>query len=563
MCPHIPALSILLIVMTSQGASGFRHFEMAPDKEVTRKAIDGYIGEDDKAVLVLVPGCNGDGRVFLTESKWIDFARKNHVGIIGVSFYSPENILKEKRGYYDASRGAGHALISLLGKAGMSGRPLLMFGFSGGAHFVSSFVEWHPKDVLTWCAHSAAWWNSIRQQNEAMPPGIVACGGEDIRLGASLSYFKEGRAKGRTLSWVEIPNVGHSRNVGFEGLVREYFKDMLSREKNSPPIWIDLGSGEVIRGKSHSPASNRSWMPSRKVYETWHELMVSNSPPVVTHRVHTRSSRQPRLTLFLQKDEKKTVKGVLSVCLLANKPEDVKWRLLNTSSRNEIGRVVAFARTNSLAVIAWGSSKGLWNPRLNWNQLNRQTMKALDREFDHVANAWDNAMSYFVNTYKLPREGYLLWGFSGAAQYAQRLALRKPGVFRAVHIHVSSSYDLPVPEGRKILWCVTTGENENGYQRSLSFLKEAKRIGYPIIYKAYPGLGHSGCHAAELLGLECFRLALKHPNADWGDLLSESLYWGDAVNQTIWIKDDRDIISPSRRVALPSQTIKRLWGQGL
>ena len=182
-------------------APSFFHFEQTPDKEISYKAIDCRVNGIAKGVLVLVPGCNGDGRAFLSEDKWVAFAEKNRLALVGVSFKSPVQLLKDRKGYYEASRGSGRALLALLEKAGLSRQPLLMFGFSGGAHFVSSFVEEHPKRVIAWCAHSAAWWGAMRRGEIETPPGIVACGGDDPRLGASLSYFKEGRLAGRRLSW--------------------------------------------------------------------------------------------------------------------------------------------------------------------------------------------------------------------------------------------------------------------------------------------------------------------------------------------------------------------------
>lgn len=534
-------------------------FELPSDKEMTQKSIDCYINGHVKVTLVLVPGCNEDGRVFLSDPLWTNFAERNNLGLVVVTFKSPEKLLKARKEYYEASRGSGSALISLLNKAGLSNQPLLMFGISGGAHFVSSFVEEYPNLVLAWCAQAAAWWSPIKRTSIAIPPGIVACGSEDMRLGATLSFFKTCRSAGRSISWVEIPHVGHSRNVAFENFVREYFFELISHNKNTLPVWIDLGCGELIKGKSVCSEANRSWLPSKRIFKLWHNMMISNSPPVITHQVQTHSSKQVRLTMFLQKDNKKDVKGVLCACILANRPENIRWQLLHTSKRNEIGRLLAFARTNNLAVVAWGASKGLWNPRLNWHDYNKQDLKAWDREFDYVANAWEDAMSHLASSYKLPQNGYLLWGYSGAAQYAQRLALRKPKLFRAVHLHISSSYDQPVLEGKRILWCVTTGENENGYQRSLGFFSEANRVGFPIIYKAYPGLGHSGHRPAESLGIECFLLALKHPDANWSDLLSNAPFWGDVINQTIWKQNEKHMIPVSFRTALPDPNVMRAW----
>ena len=134
-------------------------------------------------------------------------------------------------------------------------------------------------------------------------------------------------------------------------------------------------------------------------------------------------------------------------------------------------------------------------------------------------------------------------GSSGAAQYAQRLALRRPERFLAVHIHVASSFDIPVKGGASLLWCVTTGENEMGYERSRRFFKAARALFYPIVYKAYPGLGHAGSAKVTALGFACFDYALaeyaratrlnggKLARPDWADIFSSSSSVADIFNQ--------------------------------
>lgn len=555
--------AVLSMVQMAKSAPRFVHIEQPPDKEISYKAIDCRLDSPARGVLILVPGVNGDGKKFLSENPWTQFAEQNRLAFVGVSFKSPRRLLKCRNGYYVSSRGSGRELLTLLKKAGLSELPLLMFGFSGGANFVSSFVEEYPDRVLAWCAQSATGLADDKRSTAGVPPGIVACGGEDARLGATLSYFKRGRAAGRCLSWVELPHVGHARNVAFEEFVREYFEEILLHGKRGGPIWVDLGNGEAIKGTSDCAEANRSWMPSERIYGLWHQLITSNNVPIITRRVQTHSALQRQLTIFLRRSKVTPAKGVLCLCVLANRPSDIKWRMLTASPRNEMGRLASFAETNNLALIVWGSRKGLWNPRLNWSELEWNERKKLDKEFDHVAAAWETAVLQLSRTYGFPQNGYLLWGYSGAAQYAQRLALRKPYFFRAIHIHVASSYDIPVPEGRNMQWCVTTGENENGYERSLRFLAEARRNGYPMIYKAYPGVGHAGCRAAETLGLECYHLALKHTagNSEWNRLFIDPAYWGDVVNQTIWEKTDVNMIPLPFRTALPTEDITVAWSR--
>ena len=149
-------------------------------------------------------------------------------------------------------------------------------------------------------------------------------------------------------------------------------------------------------------------------------------------------------------------------------------------------------------------------------------------------------------------------GFSGSAQFAQRLALHSPGRFRAVAIHIASSYDYPLPAARRILWCVTTGENESGYDRSLKFFNAAKDSGYAMIYKAYPGLGHRDSIQASVLACECFRFALGTAETirmDYGRWPSVV----DVVNQTVKKRDEESGIPAPFRCYLPNEKIVSAW----
>ena len=73
------------------------------------------------------------------------------------------------------------------------------------------------------------------------------------------------------------------------------------------------------------------------------------------------------------------------------------------------------------------------------------------------------------------------------------------------------SYDKPTPEAAKVLWCLTIGELEGGYERSKRWVKTVRGMGYPIVYKAIPGLGHAG-HPDAALGFEFFEFALLQEN---------------------------------------------------
>jgi len=249
-----------------------------------------------------------------------------------------------------------------------------------------------------------------------------------------------------------------------------------------------------------------------------------------------------------------------------------------------VGGILRFAGKRKLVIVCWGS-RSLWDPRKNWDELDRDTAKQLDATFNDVADAWARGTENLSRRYGMPNRDFLLWGVSGAAQYAQRLALRKPHYFLALHAHIPSSFDKPTSDAAQILWCLTTGENESGYERSLRFLTECRAMGYPILYKAIPGLGHEGHPVADRLGIAFFdyALSLREEKRGYEESISEgkrlgrspqdnrsTLPWpatfkepefiGDVVNQqVVRAEEAAENVPEGFRVSIPTKKLADIW----
>ncbi len=296
---------------------------------------------------------------------------------------------------------------------------------------------------------------------------------------------------------------------------------------------------------------------------------ASSAAEIVSHSVKTNLKGYEQLTLFLMSPPGGKAKGVFCLSLLASSADDVLAQLQGKTDRRSLNLALDFARMHDFAVVAWGSHC-LWDSTRNWDDLPRSKAKKIDADFDHVAKAWDKGIDFFVKEYGIPESGYLMMGSSGAAQYAQRLALRMPARFLAVHIHIASSFDDPVAKGSSLLWCVTTGENEMGYERSRRFFRAARDRSYPIIYKAIPGLGHSGSAKATGIGFACFDFALeeqarakrlpgrKTAKPDWAKIFSSSEYVADVFNQAVYPKSDAICVPSEFSMPLPA-ALREVW----
>jgi len=224
-----------------------------------------------KAVLILCPGANGNGEGLIRSKVWQEFARKEKLGLVGLSFASPLSAIHDGTGYYYASKGSGQLLLDGIRQIYGRELPLILCGFSGGAHFTSRFTEWNPTAVLTWCAYSAGWWD-VPERSDVAPPGIVACGDADHRYGASLIYFKQGRAAGKPWTWVSLGGVGHRGSKELDDFVRNYFSTVLA-EHFRAGLWVDVDlKTHLTIAEAQSQPALSGWLPSEKLLEEWKQI---------------------------------------------------------------------------------------------------------------------------------------------------------------------------------------------------------------------------------------------------------------------------------------------------
>ena len=118
-----------------------------------------------RAVMVLVPGLDGDGRGMAGDPEWREFAARNSVALLAVFFRG--------RYYYRAESWTGKALLkNLEGFAAQSAHPELMdaplafWGHSAGGQFNYNFACFRPERTLAFVANKGA-------NYEAQPDGRV------------------------------------------------------------------------------------------------------------------------------------------------------------------------------------------------------------------------------------------------------------------------------------------------------------------------------------------------------------------------------------------------------
>ncbi|NJK92216.1 MAG: hypothetical protein HC904_10525 [Blastochloris sp.] len=251
-------------------------------------------------------------------------------------------------------------------------------------------------------------------------------------------------------------------------------------------------------------------LPSEQTAQAWSGLQSKRVgiPTVLEKIIQPKVDGLSPISFYLRlppgaKDGTK-LSGVIAYCTWVSDRKSLMQQLLYDTDRPEdqlripAVQMLKYASENNLAVLTW-STPGKWSAAKSSDELARKELKKVDDMFDDYAVMWEKGVAEFVKDTGIPESDYLLYGFSRGAQWAHRLALRKPERFWAINIHVNSSYDIPTAIGSECLWLVTTGDLEHGYAGGKRFYAQSMALGYPMIFKAQEKLGHSSCMEVETL----------------------------------------------------------------
>ena len=253
--------------------------QLQPAPNMTRAELCYFKPEGEpQAVLVLAGGWNSRGNALISRPQWQEFATKNHLVLVGLSFASEKEALLDGTGYYYAAKGSGQVFLDGIQRIYDKPLPLLLYGFSGGAHFTTRFVEWAPKRVLGWCAGGARWYDKPTS-NPASPPGIVSSGDEDLAYGPAIGYFMQGRKEGKPWLWLPLARTDHLIVPQFDEFARKYFSVLLDQNLKKG-AYVDIHLNTLIDGNARPVSPKRTgFLPDESLFEPW---IAAQQPGSVT-----------------------------------------------------------------------------------------------------------------------------------------------------------------------------------------------------------------------------------------------------------------------------------------
>jgi dienelactone hydrolase len=247
-----------------------------------------------RAVVVLVPGSNGDGRPMVDDAAWQTFAVKHKLALVGCHFTDKPHDQSFLEDYANVPQGSGQALLDSLNEFAsrashpeLGSAPLLLWGMSAGGQFNYEFVAWKPERVLAFVVNKGGiYYTALTSRPSRDVPGMLFIGGKDLesRIQTITGLFAVNRRAGALWALAEEPGVAHvigrSRDLSLI-----FFEDVLSLrlgEDGALKPFIEkagyLGDpkSKSFHAMSEGKAPNypASWMPTERVARAWAAMLT-------------------------------------------------------------------------------------------------------------------------------------------------------------------------------------------------------------------------------------------------------------------------------------------------
>lgn len=247
-----------------------------------------------RAVVVLMPGSNGDARAAVEDPVWQAFAVKHKLALVGCHITDKpheQNFIEE---YANVSQGSGDTLLNALtafasraSHPELGGAPLLLWGMSAGGQFNYEFVAWKPERVVAFVVNKGGiYYTALAPRAAREVPGMLFIGGKDLesRIQTITGLFAVNRRAGALWAIAEEPGaahiVGRSRDLALI-----FFEDVLALRMSETGALKPLAEKTGFMGDPKSknvrpiaeggvPNYPTSWLPSERAARAWVAMLT-------------------------------------------------------------------------------------------------------------------------------------------------------------------------------------------------------------------------------------------------------------------------------------------------
>ena len=271
------------------------------DCEIKPKASDNFtkaefrLWLDDgapapRALLVVLPGYQGDGRGNATNASWQSFARKHKLGILGVKFQCQEN----GPSYHSVEGGSGDALFAALRKLATDSKQpavadarLLVWGHSAGGQVAYGLGCFKPDRIIAFAAIKGGYYNSKFNPRVRQIPAMFFIGekDEDFRRENITKVFEDNRGSGALWCITIEPKAGHE--VGkVNNVILPFFESCLAlrlpasaggslNSLDAAKGWTGLRDNFELKPPRTDSGVSRTktiWLPDETTAKAWQTL---------------------------------------------------------------------------------------------------------------------------------------------------------------------------------------------------------------------------------------------------------------------------------------------------
>jgi len=248
-----------------------------------------------RAVLVLVPGSNGDGRNMAQDTVWQAFASRNKLAIVACRFTDKKHDQGYIEDYVNVSHGSGQALLDAInhfasrsGHNEIASAPLLLWGMSAGGQFDYEMAVWRPERIAAFIVNKGGiYYTALTPRETRAIPAILFIGGKDLeqRVHTITGLFALNRRGGALWALAEEPGVGHvvgkSRDVSML-----FFEDVLAARLSQDGTLKSLNEANGLVGdfKTHEfgpppgkglPNYPSVWLITDRLAKAWKDMMLA------------------------------------------------------------------------------------------------------------------------------------------------------------------------------------------------------------------------------------------------------------------------------------------------
>lgn len=289
-------IGLLLLLYSSQllGASWQTEIKPGLKDNFTKAAFSLWLDETAPppvALLVIVPGWNGDGRGAVNDAGWQAYARKQQLGLMGVYLQSNERD-DQTPPYHVADQGSGAAFLNAISQLARDAkRPqlaragLLILGHSAGGQFGYGMACYAPERIIAFAAIKGGYYFSKPKAATFHTPELFIIGERDEAFRAIniTKTFAVGRSKAAPWCMAFEPNSGHEEGKSND-LILPFFSGVLAirGHKNNAPVSANDSSGYWVGIRSSLEINNANevstqtdgilrtvWLPDKITAQAW------------------------------------------------------------------------------------------------------------------------------------------------------------------------------------------------------------------------------------------------------------------------------------------------------